>query len=68
MACGTAYRYLVRRHAGSCGFLVPKSCECYRACYRLYCARYGLTGVAIGRWVYGPGLERFWPWGSATRI
>lgn len=34
---------------GSCGFLVPKSCECYRACYRLYCARYGLTGVAIGR-------------------
>ncbi len=22
---------------GSCGFLTPKNCECFRACYRLYC-------------------------------
>ncbi|KAG2444152.1 hypothetical protein HYH02_009091 [Chlamydomonas schloesseri] len=26
---------------GSCGYIWPKNCECYRECYRLYCSRYG---------------------------
>ncbi|EFJ48507.1 hypothetical protein VOLCADRAFT_90801 [Volvox carteri f. nagariensis] len=54
---------------GSCGFIMPKNCECYRECYRLYCSKYGPdTNKCTNQWW---GAELFdatcWLYGSEER-
>ncbi|GIL89474.1 hypothetical protein Vretimale_18890 [Volvox reticuliferus] len=49
---------------GSCGFIMPKNCECYRECFRLYChygtdtnkcanQMWGADAFDASCWLYG---------------
>eukprot|EP00198_Chlamydomonas_reinhardtii_P004013 XP_001693349.1 hypothetical protein CHLREDRAFT_205511 [Chlamydomonas reinhardtii] len=50
---------------GSCGFISPKNCECFRECFRLYCSRYGTqTHKCSAGWGFDIGDSPCWLYGS----